>query len=120
VTIAAIAMALGGSLVVAVGRAAKRGMLSPNAWAGIRTQATMASYEAWYTAHEVGGKWISIGGWIIAIGGMLLIVVRPSPDTAAKIALLATAVGTATVLYGGWIGHNAAIGLGSEDPRPES
>lgn len=112
-------MALGGSLVVAVGRAAKRGILSPNAWAGIRTQATMASYEAWYTAHEVGGKWISIGGWIIAIGGMLLIVVRPADGTAAKVALLATAIGAATVLYGGWVGHNAAVGLGSNDPRPE-
>lgn len=119
-TIAAIAMAIGGSVIVAVGRAGRRGMLSPNAWAGIRTQATMASYEAWYTAHEVGGKWISIGGWIIAIGGMVLIVVRPADDVAARVALLATAIGAVTVLYGGWVGHNAAIGLGSNDPRPES
>lgn len=108
-------MAIGGSLIVAVGRAARRGMLSPNAWAGIRTHATMASYEAWYTAHEAGGKWISIGGWIITIGGMLLVVVRPEDDTAARVALLATAIGTATVLYGGWVGHNAAVHLDSRD-----
>jgi SdpI/YfhL protein family len=115
VTIAAVAMAIGGSVVVAVGRAGRRGLLSPNAWVGIRTKTTMSSYAAWYTAHEAGGKWISVGGWIIAIGGMLLLLVRPGEDVALRIALATTLVGAAVVLYGGWVGHNAAIALPDPD-----
>jgi hypothetical protein len=115
VTIAAVFMAIGGSLIVAVGRAGRRGLLSPNAWAGIRTKATMSSYQAWYTAHEVGGKWVSIGGWIIAIGGMLLLLARPDEGDAERIALLFTLVGAGFVVYGGWVGHDAAVRLPDSD-----
>ncbi len=118
-TIAAVAMALGGSVVVALGRAGRRGLLSPNRWAGIRTSATMASYEAWYTAHEAGGKWISIGGWIFAIGGMILLLVRPADDVAWRMALATTVIGAAAVLYGGWIGHNAARSVAGSDDLPQ-
>jgi len=111
VTIAAVFMAVGGSIVVAVGRAAQRGMLSPNAWAGIRTPATTASTEAWYAAHQAGGRWIAIGGWIIAIGGVILLLVRPDDTDAARIALFTVGVGAAVVVYGGFLGHQAAEDL---------
>ena len=75
----------------------------------------MASAEAWYTAHEVGGKWISIGGWIIAIGGMMLLLVRPDEGDAARISLLFTLVGAGFVLYGGWVGHDAAVRFPDSD-----
>ena len=114
-TIAAVFMAIGGSIVIAVGRAAQRGMLSPNAWAGIRTPATTASTEAWYAAHEAGGRWISIGGWIITIGGIIVLLVRPEDTDAARIALFSTGLGAAAVVYGGFLGHQAAEDLADSD-----
>ncbi len=110
-------MALGGSLVVALGRAASTGLLSPNAWAGIRTPATVASSEAWYAAHEAGGKWISIGGWIITIGGIILLLVRPEGDTAGRIALVTAALGAGAVLCAAFLGNRAAAAVGSGDER---
>jgi len=110
-------MALGGSLVVAVGRAAKTGLLSRNAWAGIRTPATVASSEAWYAAHEAGGKWISIGGWIITVGGIILLLVRPEGDTAARILVVTAALGGGAVLYAGFLGNRAAAAVRDRDGR---
>ena len=109
--IAGAAMALGGSIVVALGRAAERGLLRPNGWAGIRTPATVASEEAWYTAHEAGGHWISIGGWILTVGGIIILVVRPDDPDAARIALLSTLLAAAALVYGGYLGHRAAVAL---------
>jgi fermentation-respiration switch protein FrsA (DUF1100 family) len=115
VIVAAVLMAIGGSLVVAAGRAGERGMLSPNAWVGIRTPATTASNEAWYAAHEAAGRWISIGGWIIAIGGIIVLLWRPDDADAARIALLAAGLGGAAALYGGFLGHQAAIAVTDSD-----
>ena len=109
--IAGAAMALGGSIVVALGRAAERGLLRPNGWAGIRTPATVASKEAWYAAHEAGGRWISIGGWILTVGGIIILVVRPDDPDAARIALWSALLAAAAVLYGGYLGHRAAAAL---------
>ncbi len=113
--IAGVAMALGGSIVVALGRAAERGLLSPNRWAGIRTPATVASRDAWYTAHEAGGRWVSIGGWILTVGGIMILVVRPDDPDAARIALWSALLAGVAVLYGGYLGHRAAAALQDSD-----
>jgi len=115
VILAAAVMAIGGSFMVAAGRAGERGMLSPNAWVGIRTRATTASNEAWYAAHEAAGRWISIGGWIIAIGGIIVLLLRPGDTDAARIALLAAGLGGAATLYGGFLGHQAATAVADSD-----
>lgn len=70
--LAAVVIPLGGSLVVAVGRAAHRGMLAANAIAGSRTSAIGGSEEAWYVAHAAGRRWISWEEGVIAVTGMLL------------------------------------------------
>jgi len=115
VIIAGAAMALGGSLIVALGRAAERGLLSPNGWVGIRTPATVASREGWYAAHEAGGRWISIGGWILTVGGIVILVIRRDDADAARIALLSALLTGAAVVYGGYLGHRAAVALQGSD-----
>jgi hypothetical protein len=111
VIFAAIVMAIGGSLLVAFGRAATRGMLKPNGWAGIRTRATLASDEAWYATHAAGGRWITIAGWVITIAGLAILLIRPDDDTASQIALWGGILAGASVLYGGYLGHRAARDL---------
>ena len=106
--IAGAFMTLGGSLVVAVGRAARRGLLTPHARVGIRTPATVASQEAWYTAHEAAGMWITIGGWIITIGGLIILLAQPDGGDAARIALFSALLGAASVLYAAFVGNRAA------------
>lgn len=108
-TLAAVAMALGGSLIIAVGRAGQRGLLTPGSWAGIRTDATQASEEAWYAAHEASATWVKLGGWVVTIAGLAILLTRPDTTVAAQIALLGTLLGTATILYGGFVGHRAAV-----------
>ena len=100
-----------GSLIVAVGRAGRRGMLTPDAKVGIRTATTTASDEAWYTAHEVAGRWISFGGWAITIGGLIIMLSQPETGDAIRIALVATVVGAGLIVFSAFVGNRAASEL---------
>ena len=90
-------------------------MLSRNAWTGIRTSETMSSDEAWYAAHEAGGQWISIGGWILTVGGLAILLVRPDDGDAFRIALYTALAGAGAVIYAGFIGHRAAVAINDGD-----
>jgi uncharacterized membrane protein len=107
-----------GSLVVAVGRAGKRGMISPEARFGIRTPATGASREAWYAAHEVAGPWITAGGWVVTIGGVIIMLGQPSGADTLRIAVFATVLAAAAVVWGVVVGNRAASAERDGDGSP--
>lgn len=97
-----------GSLIVAAGRAGKRGMISPEARFGIRTPATGASPDAWYAAHEAAGPWITAGGWVVTIGGLIIMLGNPNGADALRIAVFSTVLAAAAIVWGVVVGNRAA------------
>jgi uncharacterized membrane protein len=78
-----------GSLIVAAGRAGRRKMITPNARIGIRTPATTSSPDAWYAGQRAAGPWITAGGWVVAIGGLAIMLAQPSGADAARLVVVA-------------------------------
>ncbi len=75
-----LSLAVGGAVLVWVARAGASGRLRRNELVGIRTQASLASDEAWAAAHRAGARWTEVGGWCgIAAGAATLLLV---PDGA--------------------------------------
>lgn len=97
-----------GSLMVAAGRAGKRGLISPQTRYGIRTPSTASSSEAWYAAHEAAGPWIAVGGWVITIAGLFIMLGQPSGAQALRIALFGSVLASAAVAYAVVVGNRAA------------
>ncbi len=62
VGIGMVALAFAGVVIAYVGILGFAGKLPRNRFAGIRTSATMASDEAWRTAHTAGGPALVFGG----------------------------------------------------------
>ena len=60
-----------GYLITGIANRGSAGELDRNGIAGIRTKATMASDEAWLTAHQVGRDRTAQGGQLIKLSGLL-------------------------------------------------
>lgn len=113
-----------GVLVRSVSRRAADGALGPNAVAGIRTKATMASEEAWLAAHRAGLRDSLLAGSVSIVGGVVILVLAPvmavagvgSPDRYAAVAgigaMLVTLGLLGLVIRGAVVGHRAAKAVG--------
>ena len=105
--IAAVALIVGGIVLVAAGAMGRAGRLSRQSWAGLRTKTTMASDEAWYAAHAAGATWVMVGGVLMATGGVVTLFTE-SEDTAAYVALVTVAVALIPIAIAGFRGQAAA------------
>lgn len=109
---------LAGSLIVAAGRAGRRGMISPQARFGIRTPATGASPDAWYAAHRAAGPWVTAAGWVVTIAGLIIMLGQPSGGDAMRIAVFAAVVAAAGVVWAVVVGNRAASAQRNGDASP--
>lgn len=115
-------MLAAGLLVDLVARRAASGTLTRNTSAGIRSNATMASEEAWLAAHQAGERLTRFGAWAGIIGGAAAMVfgILAGPDIwapdrsmviIAAVILVSTVLMTALVLVGARQGQRAAKSL---------
>jgi uncharacterized membrane protein len=65
-----IAMAVGGGILVLLGVLARMGVLTRQRVVGLRTEATMASDEAWQAAHQSAAIWVVVAGIVLFLGGV--------------------------------------------------
>lgn len=115
VVAAAVVLVLMGAVLVALGRLGRSGRLKRNAFAGVRTRATMSSDEAWDAAQRASAGYTIVAGWGAAVGGVALAVVvllGGGPDALPR-AVLATTLVTAAwaagwAIAGGVAGQRAA------------
>ena len=84
-------MVVGGILLVFLGAMAKEGKLTRQWVVGLRTEATLASDEAWDAAHRAGAGWVGAAGVVLALGGVL-VVLTESETAAGVLALITTGV----------------------------
>lgn len=97
-----------GTGIALVGVAGARERLPRQHWAGIRLPSTMKSDDAWIAAHKAGASWLVAGGVVPAVGGLLLLLARPSDEVSAVLSLAAAAWMLALVCIAGVIGVRAA------------
>ena len=90
-TIAGIALVVGGIALVVLGAIARGGKLPRQSVAGLRTKATLASDETWEAAQGAGANWVIGAGAILCVGGVLAMLVD-SETTGDVVALIATAL----------------------------
>lgn len=100
-------MMISGVVLIWMARAAASGRLKRNQLAGIRTQKTMASEEAWRAAH-VRAKTPTIAAAVVSlvVGAALLLPMGTTPMI--TIVAVASAVIFGLVAYGAVIGGRAA------------
>ncbi len=89
--IAGIAMVVGGAALGVLGVVARAGKLTRQSVVGLRTEATLASDDAWAAAHEVAAGWVVAAGAILAVGG-ILVFLTDSEAAGGVVALIATGV----------------------------
>jgi uncharacterized membrane protein len=89
--IAGIAMMVGGTALVVLGAIARAGKLNRQSAVGLRTEATLASDEAWEAAHEASATWVVAAGAVLFAGGVF-VMLTDSETTGDIVALTATAV----------------------------
>ena len=89
--IAGIAMVVGGIALVVLGAMARAGRLTRQSVVGLRTEATMASDEAWKAAHEAGASWVIGAGVVLLVGG-LAVIPTESETVGGIVALVAVAL----------------------------
>ncbi|TQL79438.1 SdpI/YhfL family protein [Stackebrandtia endophytica] len=99
-----------GGLIIWLARAAAKGRLGRNPFAGIRTPTTMASDEAWRTAHVAARVPTEIGGWC-AIGATVVMILAPWIWLVFAATIIAATLLTACVAYGAVRGGRAARSL---------
>jgi uncharacterized membrane protein len=89
--IAAIAMMLGGAVLVVLGAIGRAGNLTRQSVVGLRTKATLASDETWEAAHEAAAIWAIAAGAVLFAAGVL-VMLTDSEATGDVVALVATAL----------------------------
>ena len=95
-------------VIARIGWLGVKGRLPRQHWAGIRLPSTMRSDETWRAAHVAGGPWLVAGGLVSVIGGVGLLLVRPTAAAAAEVSLALVGALLVLVLVGGTIGVRAA------------
>ena len=106
--VAAVAMIVGGVIVVVVGRLAVHGRLRRNRWVGLRSSATLADDRAWYVGNRVAAPWFLTAGAVLAGTGSLLLLARPDEETALTVAGAGAVLSGALAIVGGILGHRTA------------
>ena len=96
-----------GALIVWMARAAASGRLRRNPFAGIRLPATMASDDAWLSAHRAAKRPTEAAGWIAIASAVPCLLPVPLPVVAGAI-LVGAAGMVAFTLYGASVGNRAA------------
>ncbi|MCK1794822.1 SdpI family protein [Streptomyces sp. XM4193] len=111
----ALALGVGGLLVIGTGLLPQRGLLGKNAFLGLRTRRSMASDENWETVHRVAAPWLVAGGLLTTGAGVSAFFVSTESQHSA---ITITAVCTMLVLLGvgSLLGHRA-LGPG-DGPHP--
>lgn len=94
---------------------ARAGTLTRQSWAGIRTRTTMASDEAWRTAHDIAWPWLVAGAWIMALSGAIALGVSNSDELAAFILLGGLVVAGIPFAVGAMRGLRAAGTVQGDD-----
>ena len=83
-----IALAVGGLLILLVGKLANEGRLKRNHLAGIRTRGTMASDDTWLAAHQAAWPSLFWAGMAGIVVGLSLAILQPGgPDSVALIGI---------------------------------
>jgi uncharacterized membrane protein len=104
-----------GAVIAWAGWAGMTGRLPRQHWAGIRLPSTMRSDQTWRAAHRAGGPWLAAGGLVSVIGGVGLLLVRPTAAVASQVSLVLVGALLVLVLLGGTVGVRAARRV---DPGP--
>lgn len=112
----AVIVAAAGLTIVGVARAGASGRLRRNAWAGIRTPATLAGDDAWLAAHRAARPATETGGWVMIAAGLAVLATPFDPEWLLAVPMLAGAGGLLCVLVGarrGVLAARAVTGEGS-------
>ncbi len=97
-----VGMALGGIIVITVGRLSAAGLLPRNMLAGIRIPSTLRSDETWRAGHEAAATALTVAGLGPIAAATVVGVTAPDEGTRKLISRISTAwllgwVGLATV-----------------------
>lgn len=109
-----VAMTGSGVLLVWLARAAASGRLKRNSLAGIRTPRTMASDEAWMSAHVRAEGPTTLAGYLAAATGLSALLPVPVP-VLATVLLVGCVAMLALVLHGARVGGRAAGEVAGRD-----
>lgn len=108
---------IAGIAIAWTSRAAARGRLGRNPYAGIRTRTTMHSDETWSAAHRASRPWTDIGGGLSVLVGAGTLFPLPEPALTALVGVGAVGL-LGFTLGGAWVGIRAARALPSDDHGP--
>lgn len=108
-----IAMAGAGIALIWMARAAAKGKLKRNRYAGIRTRKTMASEEAWRAAHVRAEKPTLLAGVVSLVGGLVALLLAGTTAIAITVAVV-TGLTLILVVYGAYVGGEAADAVGGQ------
>lgn len=95
------------------------GALGPNRWAGLRTQATMASPEAWVAGNRAARPGIQTAAVILGITGLAIGVFAWTTDLAPLILLVGIALMFGALLRGCILGNRAAKDVNADSTLNE-
>jgi len=105
-----VVMTGAGALLWWMARATASGGLGRNEWAGIRLPSTMASDEAWLAAHRRALRPNTWAAVVSAACGVITLAPVPMPLVLGGVLLGCLAL-LGFVLYGAYVGRNAAMAL---------
>jgi len=110
-TISGLALVAAAAILVRTGIRALSGELPLRNWSGIRTRATMASDEAWKTAHLAGGSllwWAGVTAFTAGGFGTMLALYGSGPGLVFGLILGGAVVTAGLTVLAAVIGHRAA------------
>lgn len=87
-----------GIIVSSAAEATARGRIGKNSFVGIRVGYVMHSPAAWLAGHRAARVPTHIAGAIFAAGGLLVLLVEPSDEAAAGIAVGCCLAGLAVII----------------------
>nr|WP_167405809.1 SdpI family protein [Sphaerisporangium cinnabarinum] len=101
-----LVLAGAGLLLVWCARATASGRIGRNQVAGIRTATTLASDDAWRTAHRAARPLSEAAGWVLVVAAPVLLLV----DDAAGLVVVLVATGlTLALTVGGLVVGTRAV-----------
>ena len=104
--ISLITLSIAALLISASAELAARGIVGPNAGAGIRIPSVMASRAAWQAGHRAARWWMHLAALCFAVMAISITVAPETMNVAVGIGVLA---GLAAVTVAAVVAHRAAI-----------